>query len=694
MSEKITERHLHRRAIVYVRQSTPHQVQHHDESRRLQYAMRERVIALGWRDIEVIDDDQGRSAGGSVDRAGFHRLVAAVSLGEVGAVAAREVSRFARNSRDWQRLVEVCRLVDTLLIDQETVYDARRSDDRLLLGLKGTLNEYELDLLRLRALEARRAQARRGEYLASVAVGYRKSEAGRLEMTPDLRVQQVLRTVFAKALELGSGRRCMLWLRDHGLEVPSNTDAHGTVRWRAASYIWVLNVLRNPIYAGAYAYGRMAAETAIEAGVPCRRIRRQPRERWVLLRDHHAAYIDWETFERVQAMLMRNAQNQWTAAPGAAKRGAALLAGLLRCRRCGRKPSVAYSGRQRAVRYQCRSVWTEFGDPRCLSFSALDVEARVVDAVLEIVRPGALEAARAAAAAEGVAATPAVDAVRLQLEGARYAAERAFRQYDAADPENRLVAAELERRWNAALGEVREVEGRLAAAERTLPAAAEPPSAAELLALATELPTVWHAPTTDVRLKKRLLRTLIEEILVDVDEAASQIVVLIHWQGGLHSELLIPKRRSGAHRVQTPADVVAAVRGLALVCADGQIAKWLNGAGLRTARGLPWSRDLVASVRHQHGIAVFHKERRNAEGWLTLSAAARLVGLADLTVKRAVARGIVSAQRPLPGGPWILQRDELLRSEIRARLKPSGAQPTAEAGAPSEDQLILDISPT
>jgi len=281
--------------------------------------------------------------------------------------------------------------------------------------------------------------------------------------------------------------------------------------------------------------------------------------------------------------------------------------------------------------------------------------------------------------------------VRLQLEGARYAAERAFRQYDAADPENRLVAAELEQRWNVALTEVHTVEQRLAAAEPAVSGAA-PVSAAALHALAMDLPAIWHAATTDVRIKKRIVQTLIREIVVDLDEARSQIVALIHWQGGAHSELTIPKRRSGAHRVQTSADIVAAVRGLALVSGDAQIAKWLNTARLRSARGLPWSRDLVASLRHQHRIPVYQAARRDAEGWLTLAAAAKLVGVADLTLKRAVAAGVGSAQRPLPGGPWILQRDELLRPDVRARLTAKAR--TAEAGAPNPNQLTLGMSAT
>src|SRR5687767_5430959 len=282
MSEKVGARHLSRSAILYVRQSTLQQVQHNDESRRLQYAMRERLQALGWMDIEVIDEDLGRTASGVVERTGFERMVAQVSLGEVGAVGARELSRFARNSREWQKLIEVCRYVDTVLVDQDTVYDARQTNDRLLLGLKGSLNEYELDLLRQRGLEARYAKARRGDFLAKIAVGYRKSDDGMLEMTPDARVRHVIQLAFDKSLELGSAHQCLLWFREHDIEVPVNRSHRGDVKWNRPSYGWFHQVLTNPIYAGAYAYGRKQVRAFLDDGELRKRVCRRPRQEWMV----------------------------------------------------------------------------------------------------------------------------------------------------------------------------------------------------------------------------------------------------------------------------------------------------------------------------------------------------------------------------------------------------------------------------
>jgi len=693
MSDKITPRHLSRSAILYIRQSTPQQVLHNEESRRLQYAMRDRLQALGWKDVVVIDEDLGRSAGGMVERAGFERLVAQVSLGEVGAVGARELSRFARNSRDWQKLIEVCRYVDTLLVDQDTVYDARQSNDRLLLGLKGSLNEYELDLLRLRALEARRAKARRGEFVAKVAVGYRKNDDGVFEKTPDLRVQQAITLAFDKCLELGSARQALLWLREQGLQMPVNRTHRGNVVWKPPAASWLYQVLTNPVYAGAYAYGRSAVQTVIVDGAPRQRVRRRERDAWmVLIRDHHEGYIDWDRFERIQAMLSKNSQMRHATAPGAAKRGAALLAGLVRCRRCGSKLVVSYSGAGGSVRrYHCDRRNLSYGDPRCIHFSAVDVDERVAQLVLDVVRPASVDSSLRAANEEAEAHDAAVEALRLEHEAAQYAAERAFRQYDASDPENRLVTGELERRWNDALARTREIEARLREQEQRRDTSRALPEAAPFAALSSDLSHVWNHASTDVRLKKRIIRTLVEEIVADVDEAASEIALVVHWKGGVHTEIRIPKRRTGENTHRTPPDVVEAIRSLACVCSDDEIAAWLTKAGLVTGKGNQWTRALVASLRSARGIPAFSEERCEQEGWITLEKGAALAGVASLTLKRAVARGVITAEQPLPRGPWLFRRDELTRPEVRARLYKKRSPRDGAGAAPTTNQLTLAI---
>jgi DNA invertase Pin-like site-specific DNA recombinase len=434
ISDKIRPHHLERKALLYVRQSSAHQVLHNRESSALQYAMRDRLIALGWSKIEIIDDDLGRSAAGGVQRAGFERMVAEVCLGKVGAVAAREVSRFARNSRDWQQLIEMCRVVDTILIDQETIYAPRYGNDRLLLGLKGSLNEYELDLLRQRSLSARYEKARRGELVVSAPVGFVKA-GDRYEKDPDRRVQEAIGLVFDKVLELGSARQALLWFHEHDLDLPVKGKDSETA-WRPPNYATIHRMITNPIYGGAYAYGKTAAGTSYDAAGVSVKIRRKPRSDWLaLMPNAHEGYVSWEKAETIRKMVSSNVPT--SRYHGAPKHGEALLAGLLRCRRCGRKLTLRYSGTKHSIpRYSCTRGWMDNGEPRCIAFGGLRVDDAIEDALLTVVGPGAITAAVAAEKEASQRRDQVRDALKRDLEAARYAAERAFRQYDAADPAN------------------------------------------------------------------------------------------------------------------------------------------------------------------------------------------------------------------------------------------------------------------
>jgi DNA invertase Pin-like site-specific DNA recombinase len=683
-ADKIKPHHVARRAIVYVRQSSAHQVLHNPESRTLQYAMRERLAALGWSEIEVVDEDLGRSAAGGVARAGFERMVAEVCLGKVGAVAAREVSRFARNSRDWQQLIEMCRVVDTVLVDGEAVYAPRDGNDRLLLGLKGSLNEYELDLLRQRSLAARYAKARRGELVVAAPVGFIKA-GDRLEKDPDRRVQAAIRLVFDKVAELGSARQALLWFHEHSLELPARR-ADGALVWRRPCYGSIHRMVTSPAYGGAYAYGRTGTAVRYDGGGAHPGIRRKPRDAWLALRPGaHEGYVEWERAEAIRGMVSDNTPASQH--HGAPKHGDALLAGLLRCRRCGRTLTVRYTGAAHDIpRYSCWRGWLDNGEPRCIAFGGLRVDDAIEAELLKVLEPAALAAAVEAAAQVAHHRGQVREALLRDLQAARYAADRAFRQYDAIDPTNRLVAAELEARWNRALEQVVAVEAKIAGHDAATPVrkAATP---ASLAGLAKDLRSVWRAPTTDARLRKRVVRTVVQEVVADLDEAAGEIVLLVHWAGGVHTELRLPRRRRGQRNSTSP-DIIAAVRHLALIASDDVVAGMLNRNGLRTGHGNRWTRERVTALRSHHGIPVHRRVPEDEAPWLNLNKAAALLRISPKTLRLAVETERIEAMHPLPDGPWIFSRAALNGPAALNLVNQARRSPNHPAGSPPGQQAL------
>src|SRR6476469_3354563 len=432
---RITPDHLARSAFVYVRQSTADQGLNHRESRRRQYALVERARALGWAAVEVIDDDLGRSGSG-IARPGFEKLLAAICQGRVGAVVSIEASRLARNGRDWHTLLEFCGLVGTLILDEDGVYDPRHPNDRLLLGMKGTMSEMELSLFRQRSLEALKQKARRGELLLNVAVGYLKAPNDRIEKDPDRRVHDAIALVFAKFAELETVRQVLLWMRQERLPLPAvGYGLEGrSVTWKLPVYNTLHHMLTNPIYAGAYAFGRTGSRVTLEAGRK-RIVRgfRKDRSAWeALILDHHDGYIGWAEFERNQRLISDNANGQSFMSRGSVRRGEALLAGLLRCGHCGRKLHVAYSGTDgNTGRYHCQGGFINHGGDRCISFGGMRIDRDIGAEVIVRLQPLGIEAALAAQAVRSRASEDKRRQVELALEQARYEVGRARRQYDA-----------------------------------------------------------------------------------------------------------------------------------------------------------------------------------------------------------------------------------------------------------------------
>jgi DNA invertase Pin-like site-specific DNA recombinase len=673
---KITPDHLARGAYVYVRQSTAEQVQNNLEGQRRQYGLAERARQLGWSDIVVIDDDLGRSGGGAA-RPGFERLLAAICAGRVGAVLSIEASRLARNGRDWHTLLEFCGLIGTLLVDEGGVYDPRSIDDRLLLGMKGTMSEMELSVFRQRSMEAMRQKARRGELFLTVAVGYVKVGRDRIEKDADRRVRDALELVFRKFAELQTVRQVLVWLRQEGIPLPAVAAVAGErrIQWRLPVYSTLHHILTNPVYAGAYAYGRKTGRVTIENG------RRRSGQSWhrhwgdweVLIRDHHDGYIGWADYERNQRLMTENANGKSYLGRGSPRRGEALLPGLFRCARCGRRLQVAYSGAGRTTqRYVCTGAFSKLAAASCIAFGGMRVDRAVAAEVLARLQPLGVEAALVAIAERGRAQSDKRRQLENALQQARYEAALAQRQYDAIDPGNRLVAGELERRWNERLAVVqareRDIEQLGIEAER-LPTDMD---RERLLALGKDLARAWESPGATPETRKRIIRTVIEEIVVDL--AGDALDLVIHWQGGDHTRLSVKKNRAGRTRWSTDADVIDLVRVLARQMSDTSIAALLNRAGKSTGRGNSWTRSRVCSVRSQQGIAVYREGERAERGEATLDEAAKALAVSVSTVRRLIAGGILPARQLCKGAPWIIRHGDLTgeavqRAAVARRLR-------------------------
>jgi DNA invertase Pin-like site-specific DNA recombinase len=670
MSEKIQPTHRERAAYVYIRQSTATQVRYNRESQARQYALRDHACELGFAAVVVIDDDLGRSGSGVQERPGFERLVAAVCRGQVGAVLSVEASRLARNNRDWHTLVDLCALTDALVIDHDGIYDPKLLNDRLLLGLKGTMSEFELGLIRQRSQEALRRMIARGEVLTEVPVGFVRTRDNRCELCPDRRVQQAIQGVFSRFRELGSVRQVLLWYRQERILLPLGRPATCGQEfvWRLPIYSHILGILKNPAYAGAFVYGRRTSRTVVVEG----RARRTsghdlPRSQWrVLLRDHHPGYISWDEFEHNQGQLEANAGMRGLMKHGAAKSGPALLAGLLRCGRCGRKLHVGYSGVDgRVPRYFCRGAHLNHGESWCISVGGLKVDRTVEDVVLEALEPAGVAASLEAARQQANRQDEKREALRLAAEQARYETERVQRQYNSVEPENRLVAAELESRWNSALERQLAAEAQLAEVPEPSPALRASVQES-LLALGKDVRAVWNHPAATPVLKKRILRTVLEEIVIDRTADPPEVHLIFHWVGGVHTQTRVACNRSGQHQRSTDREVIDVARDLACVCEDSQIARILNMLGYRTGAGNTWNEARVRSLRSYHQIPKY--DASTGRPWLTADDVARCLGIAPNTVLRMIRRGVLPAKQVVAHAPWVVERGSLELPQVRAAL--------------------------
>jgi excisionase family DNA binding protein len=691
---KIEKSHLERSAYLYVRQSTLAQVHNNRESQRRQYALAERAERLGWDEVHIIDEDLGRSGSGHVQRGGFERLLAKVCQGQVGAVFAIEASRLARNGQQWHRLLEFCAIVGTLIVDQDGIYDPKHPNDRLLLGLKGTLSEMEVSTLRQRSEEAIRQKARRGEYYAYIPVGYVPLGEGRLEKDPDEQVRRSIELVFTKFRELGSARQVFLWFRQEDIKIPRRRGhVSGHIEYVPAAPWTIGSLLKDPTYAGVYAHGRTKRRVTLENGR--KRVFREKRSRpedWdVYLPEHHDSYLSWQEYQQNQETLAHNRNQLGELVRGSARQGKGLLAGLVRCGQCGRKMRVRYGGRHgrnsAVVYYLCfrsQAQQEEIGKQICRVFGGVTVERAVVEAVLDGLSPIRMQVLAEATQRLTEKRTEKVKQLQLELERARYEADRYQRQYHSVEPENRLVARTLESRWNRALERVSALEMELSRLGNG-PEAISAEEQADLSSLAADLRFLWDHPAAAFDLKKRIVRAVVKEIVVYVDQG--KLRVLVHWQGGQHTEMNLRKRKTGEHRWKTCDSTLELVRQLARLMSDKQIAAQLNRMGIQSAKGHSWTRTRVGNFRQVNSIANYVPGERELRGEMTLEEAAERLGVSYSTVQRLIQRNQLPAQQVCPGAPWIVRKEDVdtLRCNSRGRNSPSSPSSNQQSPQFTED---------
>ncbi|HEX6520316.1 MAG TPA: recombinase family protein [Streptosporangiaceae bacterium] len=682
MSEwKITASHLRRPAVIYVRQSTLAQVERNRESTARQYDLVSRARELGWprNAVTVIDEDLGISGRSAAGRTGFAELAAQVGLGQVGIVLSLECSRLARNNSDWYRLLDLAGMTDTLIADADGVYHPAMFNDRLLLGMKGTMSEAELHILRSRLDGGIRNKAARGELRRALPAGLVWGEEdGEVLKHPDEAVRGVIEVIFTQFAVRGPVRAVWLHLREEGLRLPLQRHGYLTaaqaagqeVTWAEPTYHAVHNVLTHPAYAGAYTYGRTRQDKQASGdGIRTRR-RALPQDEWeVLITDHHEGFISWDDYQANQARISRNTRPAaHQPGTGAIREGCALLQGLATC---GRKLAVYYEGKHKATPgYYCTGTGTgtmvEGRGTRHLRAGGAAIDAAVAGAFLAALEPAALQACLQAAEHAEQNRDAALAQWRRQAEAARFAAAKAERRYQAVDPDNRLVARGLEAAWEKALTELAAAESELARREAARPATLTGSERAAILALGDDLQAVWDAPTTTGKDRKQLLRTLLDEVNITVrrDGPGPHAALILRWKGGAISELTVPLRRRQP-KIRTSEDTISLIRRLAVHYPDAQIAGILNRQGRRTARGLSYTASRVQSLRHHWKIPCHQPSGPAPEGeLLNVTAPARQLGIALSTLLRWLDDGFVAGEQITPGAPWRIRLTEELRGML------------------------------
>ena len=678
MNLKITEHHRSKPAYIYLRQSTPGQVRHHQESTERQYGLREKAVELGWNEslIRTLDRDLGKSGTEMTAREDFKTLVADVSMGQVGAVFALEVSRLARSNLDWHRLLELCALTSTLVIDEDGCYDPADFNDGLLLGLKGTMAQAELHFLHARLQGGKLNKARKGELRFPVPVGLSYDEQSRIILDPDEEVRGVVGLVFRLFRETGTAFAVMQRFAQSELRFPKRSYGgawDGKIIWGRLTHSRVLAMLKNPSYAGMYVFGRYQyrREISPEGGIH-KRIHAVDMADWrVSLKEHHEGYITLEEFFNNQQRLEKNRTNgEETVLAGPAREGLALLQGLLLCGTCGRALTVRYLGNGGIYPcYQCNWLRRDgLSSKDCMSLRCDLLDGVISEEVLKALQPAELELALAALQELESRDQTILHQWQMRLERAEYEAALAERRYQQVDPCQRLVASTLERRWNETLLQLEDLKKQAAEFQRQEARVATPEQKAKVLALAMDLPRLWHAPTTPSKDRKRMLRLLIKDITVDKSANRKQITAHIRWQGGACSDLSVPLPANIADRLRYPAAVVDRVRDLAPGSLDAEIAEKFNREGHVSATGKPYTAKMIQWIRKCHGIA--SAVLREPEE-LTVQQVAKQFGASDSVIYYWIEQKLIPARRLKPGMPYWITIDKANEQKLHARVRNS-----------------------
>jgi DNA invertase Pin-like site-specific DNA recombinase len=684
-NQKIKSTHLQRLAFVYVRQSTAAQVEFNRESTDRQYKLAQRAGALGWakHQVKVIDEDLAQSGSSSTQRGGFTMMTTEVALGRVGLILSIEVSRVARNNADWYRLLDLCSVTDTLIGDEDGLYHPGLFNDRLLLGLKGTMAEAELHVIRARLEGGIRNKAARGELRRGLPVGFVWGEQdGEVLFHPDQAVTGAIHTVFEKFAQMGSARQVWLWFRSQKLSFPLQSNTLSEIRWVAPSYHSVHGILTNPVYAGAYTYGKTRHERFVdETGQVKKRVKRLPQSQWaVLIHDHHKGYIDWETYEMIQARIAKNTRPLAHKASGAIREGSALLQGLATCGKCGRKLRVYYRGKHSAPGYYCASNRVMEGRAKhCMRVGGVRIDKAVTDAFLDAITPAALSACLLAEKNLEADHDEAVAQWQLQVERLRYEADRAKRRYHSVEPENRLVARTLETQWESCLCKLKDAEKELERKQKQTPGSLTPDQRIRIRNLGEDIRQAWQAPTTTCRDKKELLQSLIEEVNITVKREENMAHLILRWKGGLISEQKVNIQYKKVPPIRTTQDTIDLVRRLAAHYPDAVIAGILSRQGRKTARGDRFTASKVSNLRRYWKIPRFDAATVSTDGELvTIKKAAEILGIAASTVHRWLADGFIAGEQVTPGAPWQIRMTENLCSRFIEKA-PEGYVPMKEA---------------